>query len=177
VVWSLHTKLKTLAVTTSHWKNVTLKVLGSNPDESAKLTTIFIISKPYLNIRFEWSEKFWNWWPSQSNESGFLTWWFVGWFVWWFVDLKTEGKISETRPSWPRGTCLDNCQILPEKNSQFFQFHSLPLKSKSQPVDKNSKINSFKYRFEPWLNEKQRPKQTSRSTMDRRSTLTFFQWH
>ena len=58
----------------------------------------------------------------------------------WPINSPRE-KTSATRPSWPRGTRLDNCQIFfREKYSQFFQLHSLPTRH-SQWTDQQDSSN------------------------------------
>lgn len=71
--------------------------------------------------------------------------------------LKPREKTSATRPSWPRGTCLDICQIIifeSRKNSQFFQFHSLPIVTASGLTKKDSSKKEFaKYTMTEWENK------------------------
>ena len=97
--------------------------------------------------------------------------------------LKPREKTSATRPSWPRGTRLDICQII--KNQEKFSVLSVPLVTnrhsqwtvKIRQKSKNFRPKSFllflKFRAKtinfffvlqnsqsiPWLNEKIRPNQ------------------
>jgi len=82
----------------------------------------------------------------------------------WPINSPRE-KTSATRPSWPRGTRLDNCQIFFAKNilSSF--------SSTRYQLVTASGLTCKILRTKEWLNEKIRPKQTSIILVSKKRTL------